>query len=679
MVYFLYCPNSIIASIAILHKSLTDTLAFPTTQDYTKITSKSTLFSKLVFVGTFKYCTNWLNTTVTYRPSSCIAAGTLIDTAGRDVSKHPDGIPIENVKAGDYVYCYDNNCKPQIKRVNWSGKTGHKEIIRIHWIAGHGKKGYLDCTPDHHIRLSNGTYVRAKYLLGWDQRSPNQSKRRPKTSVLSLRRVYDRLFFTGIPGKSNKGIREHRFIYSQLIGELNEHEIIHHLDSNHLNHIPINLSKTNWVEHGKVHNHLIKPTVRLKNRIAVKKGWKEGNYKNSIRYGSDNSKYLGLTKEDCFIELNRINGFISKTKYDFDTFKKYLKVHGIDKEQIKQIKKGIVKNNHTITEIEWLYKATDVYDLQIEDCHNFIANGICVHNSDPNFQNQPKHGNLIPGIPWTLLRRVVVKKALMWLIGEADYDQAEVKTSAMLSNDQQLIDDCNSKFDMHSHWASVLFGIKGMTLKELKVRHENERYLAKNTFTFANFYGAAPPSIAEEMRKFDFYKDYVYNNFYRPMARPINWDKFYLDFSIDHITKCQNEFYSRYRGVKAWQDWVVDFYYKNHYIENGFGFRRRYPMKRNEIINTPIQGTSFLLLQDSINQIEDYLEKENPESLMSRSIGQIHDALVSNVFNPEAGEYIEMVDHFMCDKPHLEFTKKVKMGTDWSFGHNWQEMHHISY
>lgn len=300
-------------------------------------------------------------------------------------------------------------------------------------------------------------------------------------------------------------------------------------------------------------------------------------------------------------------------------------------------------------------------------------------SSDPNFQNQPKHGNLIPGIPWTLLRRVVVKKALMWLIGEADYDQAEVKTSAMLSNDQQLIDDCNSKFDMHSHWASVLFGIKGMTLKELKVRHENERYLAKNTFTFANFYGAAPPSIAEEMRKFDFYKDYVYNNFYRPMARPIDWDKFYLDFSIEHITKCQNEFYSRYRGVKAWQDWVVDFYYKNHYIENGFGFRRRYPMKRNEIINTPIQGTSFLLLQDSINQIEDYLEKENPENLVSRPIGQIHDALVNNVFNPEAGEYIEMVDHFMCDKPHLEFTKKVKMGTDWSFGHNWQEMHHISY
>ena len=35
----------------------------------------------------------------------------------------------------------------------------------------------------------------------------------------------------------------------------------------------------------------------------------------------------------------------------------------------------------------------DVYDIEVEDIHNFIANEICVHNSskDPNVQNIPSH------------------------------------------------------------------------------------------------------------------------------------------------------------------------------------------------------------------------------------------------------------------------------------------------
>lgn len=164
-------------------------------------------------------------------------------------------------------------------------------------------------------------------------------------------------------------------------------------------------------------------------------------------------------------------------------------------------------------------------------------------SSNPNFQNIPKHGNLVDQIKWTILRRIVIKKQLGWLLAEADYDQAEVKTAAMLSNDQQLIDDCNSKFDMHSHWASVLFGIKDISLKNLKIQFENERFIAKNNFTFANFYGASNISIAEEMRKFDIYKNYVYNTFYKPMARPVDWEKFFVEFSEKHIGDCQGEFY----------------------------------------------------------------------------------------------------------------------------------------
>lgn len=46
--------------------------------------------------------------------------------------------------------------------------------------------------------------------------------------------------------------------------------------------------------------------------------------------------------------------------------------------------------DYKITKVEPLNEEDDVYDLEIEEAHNFIAGEICVHNcSDPNLQQQP--------------------------------------------------------------------------------------------------------------------------------------------------------------------------------------------------------------------------------------------------------------------------------------------------
>ena len=109
-----------------------------------------------------------LNGTVTGRISSCIRKGTKIEVV-RDVSKYPNGINIEDVKPGDLVYCYDKNCKPTIEKVLDKVYKGKKELLRIHWIgSGRKSKGYLDCTPDHKIRLTTGEYIRADKLKAGD-------------------------------------------------------------------------------------------------------------------------------------------------------------------------------------------------------------------------------------------------------------------------------------------------------------------------------------------------------------------------------------------------------------------------------------------------------------------------------------------------------------------------------
>jgi hypothetical protein len=94
----------------------------------------------------------------------CIAKGAMVETV-RDLSKQAEGTPIEEVNAGDLVFSFNDDGSPTIKKVTWAGPTGRREIIRIHFknIKG-ADRGYLDLTPEHKVRMSNGDYVEAQYL-----------------------------------------------------------------------------------------------------------------------------------------------------------------------------------------------------------------------------------------------------------------------------------------------------------------------------------------------------------------------------------------------------------------------------------------------------------------------------------------------------------------------------------
>ena len=78
-----------------------------------------------------------------------------------------------------------------------------------------------------------------------------------------------------------------------------------------------------------------------------------------------------------------------------------------------------------------------------------------------------------------------------------------------------------------------------------------------------------------------------------------------------------------------------------------FGFRRSGLMSRNEIMNSPIQGTAFHCLLWSL--IEIYKKAKN-EKWKSKIIGQIHDSIIVDVV-PEEEEYIiKEMEHIMCIK-----------------------------
>ena len=291
-------------------------------------------------------------------------------------------------------------------------------------------------------------------------------------------------------------------------------------------------------------------------------------------------------------------------------------------------------------------------------------------SQNPNKQNISKHGDIIKGIPWTELRKVFSSELDKYYILEADYVGAEVKVCAMLTDDDQLCDDLNNDMDQHSHWAGVIFGID-KPLSDIKKHHGDERFLAKNNFTFANLFGASPLSIATSFREHDFYIDYVRSKF--ELARQVKgfnntWDKFFVEYSEKHLTECQNEFYNRYTKVKEWQDGVVQFYYDNGYIENPFGFRRRYPMKKNEIINFPIQSTSFHLLLDSLIKTQKQMIEYEMKSILC---SQVHDSGFFLVHIDEAEELCELISYEMENKD-FEWTKKVRLESEIEIGKTWE-------
>jgi hypothetical protein len=461
----------------------------------------------------------------TYR--SCISKGTPI-LAVRDFLKYPNGIPIEEIKEGDYVYCFDNNLNPAIQKVLWAGKTGHREVIRIHYSVTGSHKSFIDVTPEHKIRLIDGSYVQAQNLVG-DFRSETDDYHLPKIRTLSCKRRGDALNFTGHL-TNGTGILEHRFIYSQLIGKLLEEELVHHKNEIHLDHIPSNLEKMSSSKHALYHvkNTLLTKKSRENNKQAIQKAKEAGVYKNCHPKGKDSPNYLGLSKFTCLRLLCEKKGEYSKVNYDFDTFKKYLRLHEIDPKIIKlrfdlngkYIWKSYLQKisilgrakvekllggynyyhllklyelyginpkrkwaNHIITKIEWIKKTVDVYDIEVEKYHNFFANEICVHNSSnsPNFQNIPIRDEEMQEI----CRSAIIPRPGHQLL-EGDYGQLEVRISACYNNDKKLIHDILHG-DMHSDMAKEIFKLDSI---DKKIPGQAIlRQAAKNGFIFPEFYG----------------------------------------------------------------------------------------------------------------------------------------------------------------------------------------------
>lgn len=350
----------------------------------------------------------------------CIAKGTPITVLNGTK-------PIEDIKPGDLVYCYDENGDLHLSPVKNLWLTGKdRECVTIKWqSSGSGDIGTLTCTPEHLILKKDGEWCRADQLKRYDKLAHLRRTSGPANEPRP--QLY---------GWNGLATREQDVIKANVFHAPSE-MIIHHKDGDCSNNELSNLEVLTHKEHTKLHGKLnaLRGTIHYEH--LRNKDVRERAKQTAAKNYEDKTK----ARRDELIEaIHNVNGVISKVPYDFDSFKHMCEVAGVDYEaeckkagglrhkyrkpsditesefieaytklngDYKQIPEYLnisewtfyqkcheynVAMNHMVQKVTPAGKF-DVYDIEVETYHNFIASEICVHNSSesPNAQNIPSH------------------------------------------------------------------------------------------------------------------------------------------------------------------------------------------------------------------------------------------------------------------------------------------------
>ncbi len=278
---------------------------------------------------------------------SCLDGNSLIHTT-------EGKIPIKNlVGKHPYVYSCDTETKKIhiIKADNVFISGNNREIIRV-WLDN---DNYIDCTEDHRFLLSNCEYKQANDLKLGD-------------SLMAFKKVLGGTHNTDIIiGCTNGYSRKEQDVVAEDILNVNVDytTFIHHKDENHQNNNPENLEVVTRSTHQYFHlDGLYEGTKKLAE-------FRKGKTLEEI-YGEDKAKQIKEKQSSARQNIKPWN-------------------ENLIGEEYKEHYKNGFKNqyeNHKVIRIEKMGNVNDVYDISLPKYHNFVVNGIFVHNCyHPEIEN----------------------------------------------------------------------------------------------------------------------------------------------------------------------------------------------------------------------------------------------------------------------------------------------------
>ena len=267
----------------------------------------------------------------------------------------------------------------------------------------------------------------------------------------------------------------------------------------------------------------------------------------------------------------------------------------------------------------------------------------------PNFQNIPKRDEDAMNI---CRRALYPREGHQFL--EMDYSGIEVRISQCYHKDptmQRYIEDPTT--DMHGDMASQIYMVDDFD-KSLP-EHKKLRYCAKNGFVFPQFYGSYYANCATNLA---IHHGQLPNGRWQSgQGLPMPGGSFLSDHLISkgiksyssfekHIQKVEEDFWGRrFLVYQQWKDKWWRQYQKRGYFDTLTGFRCVDPMKKNDCINYPIQGSAFHCLLWSFIELDRIAQEEHWDT---RLIGQIHDAILFDVNPNELDHVVETVNRVTC-------------------------------
>lgn len=281
--------------------------------------------------------------------------------------------------------------------------------------------------------------------------------------------------------------------------------------------------------------------------------------------------------------------------------------------------------------------STYLVGLQREVVDGFVYPHLPLHNvttyrgscSAPNLHNQPKRNKKIKA----LVRPCFIPRAPDRHIVEIDFSGAEVRTAACYNRDPVLASYIKDKTrDMHRDMAAQICMCRPDQVDGVL------RHCGKNKYVFASFYGSYYKQTAP-----DFWHEAIRLGgavgkagvpFLEWMAKRGITELGEVDHETDpepgtfvaHVRDVERDFWGR--RFRVYAEWKKSWY--NDYLRTGgfrtlTGFYFNGVLARNDVINYPVQGTSFHLLLWCLTELNAWLKRNKMRTVI---ITHIHDSIV---------------------------------------------------
>lgn len=565
---------------------------------------------------------------------ACIADGTKISCV--------NGLKnIEDVQVGDLVYCYDNEGQIQIRKVLNKYDNGVRDCVDIKWQAsGTGRIGHLICTPDHKIKTKNRGWQQAKDLKRCEKM---YHLHRSQSNDINQRvRLYGTNFIDE---------REECVIKRSYYGASSE------MHAHHINGI----KQDNRVENIRILTNA--EHVSIHSQEKLKKGkikWEHLlNYPKPRLCGKDHWHYKDVSREQLETMIREAKGVLRKVPMDDATYKIKCAEAGFNWREVaaeynkkyrvlnvEQVKNAMIKHQgnktHILKELgvgriayekfckehelefnHMVLKVSEVgerhvWDLEVEEFHNFIANEICVHNcKNPNMQQVPR-----------TVKDYIYRAPAGRVVFSADYPAIELRLCSVWHEEPIMIAAFQRGEDLHYKMAKL------MTKKPIphtdeekhdtsgKFISKEERTAAKN-INFGYIYGAwwttyqkiqlvknhlkISDADAKESRR-------VFMSLYKTIAQHIEQMKYEFDHAKPRTIKMKDSIGNEYTTQAPFAKEVSTL----------FG-RRIAADTVNTALNYGIQGSGGDAAKLAICMFEDICTAENIDAFCCN---MIHDDIV---------------------------------------------------